>query len=178
MKVAVLHNRKPEHAVPADLPEDEYEEYDSAETIAAIVQALAGMGVAAEPVIAGRDLPSRLDGNYDFVFNIAEGSGRCCREAVPAAVCELLGLPYAGADPLTLAATLDKAIARRIVSPDVPVARAITRAAELDALTFPVIVKPNDEGSSKLPPRKNKCAGSRTHTDARCWWKNGYRARR
>jgi GNAT superfamily N-acetyltransferase len=149
MKVAVLHNRKPQQPMPAGVPEDEYEEYDSDQTILAIVGALEGMGVIAQPVIAGRNLPQLLDGRYDFVFNIAEGAGRRCREAVPAAVCELLGLPYTGSDPLTLAVTLDKSIARRIVSPDVPVARAATRMDELPALTYPVIVKPNDEGSSK-----------------------------
>src|SRR2546423_14462637 len=98
MRVAVLHNRKPEQA-PADLPnskypEDQFEEYDSVETIDAIVTVLTRMGLTAEAVIAGRDLPQRLDGRYDFVFNIAEGIGRRSREAVPAAICELLGLPY------------------------------------------------------------------------------------
>jgi D-alanine-D-alanine ligase len=145
MKVAVLHNLRPELPLRAGLAEDEYEEYDSPDTIDAIVGVLEGMGVAAEPVTAGRDLPRQLDGRYDFVFNIAEGAGGRCREAIPAAVCELLGLPYSGSDPLTLAATLDKAVARRIVSPEVPVARA----GGLEMLTYPVIVKPRNEGSSK-----------------------------
>jgi D-alanine-D-alanine ligase len=134
--------------VPDHLPEDEYEEYDSSETIDAIVQALAAMNMTAEPVIADRDLARRLHG-FDFVFNIAEGSGRRSREAVPAAVCELMELPYTGSDPLTLAVALDKAIARRIVSPDVPVARGTTCIDKLATLDYPVIVKPNDEGSSK-----------------------------
>src|SRR6185436_647488 len=101
MRVAVLHNRRPDH-VESGIPEDAFEEYDSAETIDAIVHALAGLGVAPKAVHAGRDLPQRLDGAFDFVFNIAEGEGRRCREAIPAAVCELLGLPYTGSDPLTL----------------------------------------------------------------------------
>jgi len=70
---------------------------------------------------------------------------------VPAAICEHLGLPYSGSDPLTLAVTLDKWMARRVVSPDVPVAAGILFEGdvELAPLQFPVIVKPNDEGSSK-----------------------------
>src|SRR5262249_43502613 len=93
-------------------------------------------------------------GRFDFAFNMAEGSGGRCREAIPAAVCELLGVPYTGSDPLTLALTLDKAAARRVVSPDVPVARAVlvecpSEEAGLEALAYPVLVKPNDEGSSK-----------------------------
>ncbi|MBI4905990.1 MAG: D-alanine--D-alanine ligase [Acidobacteria bacterium] len=98
---------------------------------------------------ATRDLVARLDGHFDFVFNIAEGVGRRCREAVPAAVCELLGLPYTGSDPVTLGITLDKELARRVVSPDVPVALGLTDLDQIDQLRFPVIVKPRDEGSSK-----------------------------
>lgn len=158
MRIAVLHNPKPEGPTPHDLPEDEYEEYDSAETIQAIINALSGMGVTAEPVVAGQDLPMRLDDSFDFVFNIAEGAGGRSREAVPAAVCELLGLPYTGSDPLTLAVTLDKAIARRIVSPDVAVARGTTSIEDLGALNYPVIVKPNDEGSSKGIRLHSYCA--------------------
>ena len=106
-------------------------------------------------MVADRALPRRLEeGRYDVAFNVAEGQGRRCREAVPAAVCELLGLPFTGSDALTLAVTLDKAVARRIVSPDVPVAPAALVEGEADpaalaALRYPVIVKPNDEGSSK-----------------------------
>jgi D-alanine-D-alanine ligase len=102
-----------------------------------------------------RRLPWRLDeGRYDFAFNIAEGAGRRCREAIPAAVCELLGVPITGSDALTLALTLDKALARRAVSPEVPVAPAVLLDGEDDgrglaSLRCPVIVKPNDEGSSK-----------------------------
>ena len=82
------------------------------------------MGVEPMPVAADAEFPWRLKhGGFDFVFNIAEGAGRRCREAVPAAICEFLGIPFTGSDALTLAATLDKSVARRIVSPEVPVAR-------------------------------------------------------
>ena len=154
MRVALLHNPRPP-APPSGPADDEFEEYDSPGTIGAIAQALRGLGCAVEPVIADRALPRRLEeGRYDVAFNVAEGQGRRCREAVPAAVCELLGLPFTGSDALTLAVTLDKAVARRIVSPDVPVAPAAlveddADPAALAALRYPVIVKPNDEGSSK-----------------------------
>ena len=151
MKVAVLYNARPEQR-DEGVPDDTFEEFDGPDTLAAVVEALAPLGVVAEPVLADRRLPFRLEeGRYDAAFNLAEGEGRRCREAVPAAVCELLGLPYTGSDPLTLAVTLDKAVARRLISPDVPVARGriVAEAADLEGLCFPVIVKPNDEGSSK-----------------------------
>jgi len=155
VKVALLHN--PRVSAPTGaMSDDAFEEHDEPETIHGIGGALRGLGVQVEPVVADSRLPWRLEkGRFDFVFNIAEGRGRRCREAVPAAICELLGVPFTGSDALTLAVTLDKAMARRVVSPDVRVAPAILvehgvcAEEQLDALHYPVIVKPNDEGSSK-----------------------------
>lgn len=154
MKVALLHNPRPER-VPPGLPDDAFEEYDPPETIRAIAAALSGLAVAVEPVVADARLPWTLtQGAFDFVFNAAEGAGGRCREAVPAAVCELLAIPSTGPDALTLALCLDKAMARRAVWPDVPVASGVLvdgepDASALEALAYPAIVKPNDEGSSK-----------------------------
>jgi D-alanine-D-alanine ligase len=63
-------------------------------------------------------------------------------------------VPFTGSDALTLALTLDKALARRVVSPEIPVAPGMLLEDEpwddlFSGLRFPVIVKPNDEGSSK-----------------------------
>ncbi len=154
MKVALLHNSRPDFT-PGDLPDDAFEEYDTAKTVSSVAAALSRLPIHVEPLEADRRLPWRLEaGRYDFVFNMAEGRGRRCREAIPAAVCELLGIPFTGSDMLTLAIALDKAAARRLVSPEVPVARAVLLDgpaidADLHGLTYPVIVKPNDEGSSK-----------------------------
>ena len=154
MRIALLHNARPER-LPAGLPDDAFEEYDREETIASVAVALEGAGAEVRRVPADAQLPFRLsEGRFDFAFNMAEGQGRRCREAIPAAVCELLSLPYTGSDALTLAVTLDKAVARRLVSPDVPVARAALVESEADAerlqeLSYPALVKPNDEGSSK-----------------------------
>jgi D-alanine-D-alanine ligase len=174
MRIAVLHNPRPD-ATASHLPDDFYEEYDSAETIAAICAALAGLRVEPVPVIADRELPRRLeDGRFDFAFNIAEGAGRRCREALSAAVCEMLGLPFTGSDALTLAAAQDKAIARRIVAPDLPVPPACLVDGEpdmqaLDALAYPVIVKPNDEGSSKGIGPGSRCRSPGAAAE-RCRW--------
>lgn len=194
MRIALLYNPRPHNRPLADahgsvaqfvteprpsgsaqsprFNDDDYEEYDGPETIDAIAAALTRYG-SVHPVEANRDLPHRLAQTAcDFVFNIAEGHGRRSREAVPAAVCELLGLPYTGSDPLTLAVTLDKYIARRIVSPDVPVAPAAlcdNDESELDRLRYPVIVKPNDEGSSK-GIRDNPLATTPAAALERCRW--------
>ena len=65
----------------------------------------------------GRELLRRvLDDPPDFVWNMAEGQGvgRSREARVPAAL-EMLGIPYSGSDPLTLAASLDKDVRRRLV---------------------------------------------------------------
>ena len=153
-------NERPEFLAPG-LPDDTFEEYDDPATIGHIAQSLRRLGVTVEAVAADRSLSRRLEeGGFDFAFNIAEGavggrgSERRCREAVAAAVCQLLEIPCTGSDAVTLGITLDKALARRAVSPDVPVAPGVLLEDEpwdelLAALHFPVIVKPNDEGSSK-----------------------------
>ena len=179
MRVAILHNLRPQE-IPAGAPDDAFEEYDAAETVTAIAGALYGLGVDTEPVVADRSMARRLEqGRFDFVFNIAEGSGRRCREAVPAALCELLEIPFTGSDALTLAVTLDKAMARRVVSPDVPVAKGVLvehecDENELESLRYPVLVKPNDEGSSK-GIRDNPIAASAGEATDRCrWLRNRY----
>jgi D-alanine-D-alanine ligase len=177
VKIALLCNERPAR-VPPGSPDDAFEEYDTPETLRAIAAALAETGSFVERVPADRRMGRLLeDGGFDFVFNLAEGEGRRCREAVPAAVCELLGLPFTGPDALTLALTLDKALARRALALDVPSAPAVLweaeraddpdLAADLSRLAYPAIVKPNDEGSSKGIDAGSLAAGPR-EAEARC----------
>jgi D-alanine-D-alanine ligase len=173
VKVALLYNART--ASGSGLPDDAFEEYDSDATISSIASALHGIHVDVEPVLADARLPWRLaEGSFEFAFNIAEGQGRRCREAVPAAVCELLGIPFTGSDAVTLGITLDKFLARRVVSPEVPTARGVlvnSRSDEsrISKLSFPVIVKPNDEGSSK-GIRENPIAANAAAAAERCRW--------
>jgi D-alanine-D-alanine ligase len=90
----------------------------------------------------------------DLVFNLAEGSKGRSREAHIPALLEMLDVPYTHSDPLTLAVTLDKEMAKRIVmSEGIPTApfRLIRDKIEVAriALPFPLFVKPAYEGSSK-----------------------------
>jgi D-alanine-D-alanine ligase len=143
------------------LPGDDHdEEFDSPETVAAIAEALQSLGHEVELLGYGEPLLARLlnGPRPDLVWNFAEGhgSGRS-REARVPAVLEMLDIPYTGSDPLTLAATLDKACAKRLVaSHGVPTPKWFLYegdAASLDVaaaqLAYPVFVKPAYEGSSK-----------------------------
>ena len=155
---------------------DEEEEFDSPETVEAIASALRSLGHEVEVLGDGEPMLRRLlDGpKPDLVFNFAEGRGvGRSREARVPGVLEMLEIPYTGSDPLTLAVTLDKDCAKRLVAAagvptpnwllintecDIPNGDNGHSAAasefripksELDALRLPVIVKPAFEGSSK-----------------------------
>src|SRR6266852_5048226 len=107
-------------------PDDLHEEFDCPATIESIASVLRGLGHEVTKLGDGRELVERLLARPpDLVFNFAEGQGvGRAREARVPALLELLGIPYTGSDPLTLAATLDKDCAKRLVAADgVPVAR-------------------------------------------------------
>jgi D-alanine-D-alanine ligase len=153
MRIALTHNLNitgsPEEA-----------EFDSPETIDAIAGALERAGHEVERIeVSGP--ASRVIGRLetlqpDLIFNTAEGHKGKTREAFFPALFEELGIPFTGSDAYTLGITLDKVLTKRILSAygvPTPRARLVTRATlesgALDDMTFPVIVKPNFEGSSK-----------------------------
>jgi D-alanine-D-alanine ligase len=151
LRAAVVYSRLPEDPVVA--ADDRFEEFDRPEVPEAVAAALARCGVDAFPIEDDPDLVPRLQSESpDFVFNLAEGRSGRGREAVVPAICEHLGLPYTGSDGLTLAATLDKAVARRLIAGTVAVPQGlVVRPGETlpAALPLPAIVKPVCEGSSK-----------------------------
>jgi D-alanine-D-alanine ligase len=94
----------------------------------------------------------------DFVFNIAEGRGNLrSREAQAPAILEMLDIPYSGSDPQTLAITLDKPLAKQLVSAGgvlTPPWLLIGSEKSLEAISardfpLPAFIKPAFEGSSK-----------------------------
>jgi D-alanine-D-alanine ligase len=139
------------------LPDDWQEEYDDPTTIEAIASVLRGAGHEVRVLGDGPEvLRQLLDSPPDFVFNMAEGHGISrSREARVPAVLEMLGIPHTGSDPLTLAVTLDKSIAKRLVcgcspSLQVPAGVEIAPGQGCDGHPdFPLIAKPAWEGSSK-----------------------------
>jgi D-alanine-D-alanine ligase len=181
MKLGITFDLKIPGLSDPDMPDDFQEELDSPETIEAIAAVLRDRGHHVVKLGDGRELIEQLLADPpEGVFNIAEGEGvGRCREARVPAVLEMLSIPYTGSDPLTLAVTLDKDCAKRLVaSADVAVPRGTvllprrngepaTPFSVKDAVAgvwakvasdvglggtaccFPVIVKPAWEGSSK-----------------------------
>jgi D-alanine-D-alanine ligase len=130
-------------------------EYDAPETIEAIREALESYGHQVIPFEATAELPRQLmQTPVDLVFNIAEGVAGRNREAAVPALCELMGIPYTGSDAATLSIALDKALSKRVLMQH-GILTAEFQVMETGRerlspkLKFPLIVKPNQEGSSK-----------------------------
>ncbi len=154
MRVGLSYNVRPAET-PAHLPVDAFEEYDSEATVGHIRNALSALGHEVVPLGAGPGIIDLLRKfQPDIVFNIAEGEGGRCREAHVPALLEMLGIPYVGSDPLTLCVTLDKPVAKRLAASEgfpTPGFLTVRPGEEFTGggLSYPVIVKPAFEGSSK-----------------------------
>ena len=143
--------------VPQDesVPIDFYSECDSPKTIDAIAQALRSGGHQVHLVEATDELPQWfLTHDVDLVFNIAEGTSGPHRESQVPAILESLGIPFTGSSSLTLALALDKAKTKHVLAYEgIPTPAwqlfATPKTTRDPRLKFPLIVKPNREGSAK-----------------------------
>ncbi len=135
--------------------EDLEAEYDNMETVTAIKAAIEEAGYKVELLEADEGILTKiLTVKADIVFNIAEGIYGRGREAQVPALLNLLKIPFTGSDETTLCISLDKALTKRLLSTykiKTPKYRVVTgvNTAACRGLKFPLIVKPNAEGSSK-----------------------------
>lgn len=153
MRVGLTYNLKKSSARCDGSYDDREAEWDDQETITAVVEALSRQHTVI-PIEADENAFSRItDSRPDIVFNMAEGDGGPNREAYIPAILEMLAIPYTGSDPTTLGICLDKGRTKeslqyhRINTPDFKIAE--TAAAAEQWQTFPAMVKPLWEGSSK-----------------------------
>src|SRR5690606_20688279 len=89
----------------------------------------------------------------DIVFNMCEGLRGESRESHIPSMLEMLGIPYTGSGVLTLALTLDKPLAKKVLAYHgipTPGFRVFSSPDEIsvEGLEFPLFVKPAHEGSS------------------------------
>ncbi len=153
MRIGFVYNVK--RNAGASSREDDDAEFDDPAAIAAIRAAIESHGHDVIELEADETLPGAVAAaNVDLVFNIAEGQGSRNREAQVPALLELLRIPYTGSDAVTLGITLDKSIAKTIVSAAGVATPAwfvlTTGHEEVPAdVRYPVVVKPLHEGSSK-----------------------------
>ncbi|MGZ5933513.1 MAG: D-alanine--D-alanine ligase family protein [Rhizomicrobium sp.] len=136
--------------------EEETAEFDSEITIAALCDALSGLGFVPDRIGGVKKLAERLAAGerWDGVFNFCEGLKGISREAQVPALLEAYDIPYVFSDPLTMALTLDKAMCKRVVrdcgvpTTDFAVIEKIEDAAKI-TLAYPLFLKPVAEGSGK-----------------------------
>jgi len=153
MNVVLTYNLKEKDATK---PPDYFSEYDSQETVDAIICALKKCGHNVEAIDAAYPkIYSYLRRNSpDMVFNIAEGGRGRLRESRLPAMLDCLNIPYTGSDFFSLALALNKAMAKKVLKAEnipTPDFQLFTKGDEdlCPELKFPLIVKPNCEGSSK-----------------------------
>jgi D-alanine-D-alanine ligase len=151
MRIALTHNLR--------LSDSEEEaEFDTEETVNVLAGAIERLGHRLERFEvsgpASRTV-SRLEAySPDLIFNTAEGRRGRFREAFYPALFDELGFPYTGSDAYALAVTLDKQLSKLILrehgirTPGWQFVESLDQF-EPENLHFPVIVKPNFEGSSK-----------------------------
>ncbi len=144
------------------LPDDIFAEWDDEETIGAVCEALSRCHDVVPVEATGEAYEQLSREHLDMVFNIAEGLEGSFRESYIPALLEMLGIPYTGSDPLTLAICLDKARAKQCLThAGIPTAAfaVVSSTSETngnshfsrgrDFARSPAIVKPLREGSSK-----------------------------
>jgi len=155
LKVGLTYNLKRQPSDEEGLPEDFYVEFDDEGTVDAIAEALEKGGCKVTKIEADEEAYGRLKKlKTNIVFNIAEGLRGESRESYIPAMLEMLGIPYTGSEPLTLAISLNKALTHQILSVNgvpSPSFQVFKRADERinRNLGFPLVVKPLFEGSSK-----------------------------
>jgi D-alanine-D-alanine ligase len=151
MRIALTHNLR--------LTDSEEEaEFDTRETVDALASAIERLGHRVERIEvsgpASRTV-ARLEAfGPDLIFNTAEGRRGRFREAFFPALFDELGMPYTGSDAYALALTLDKQLTKLVLAQHgvtTPRWQYVERPEQLqvNALRYPVMVKPNFEGSSK-----------------------------
>ncbi len=142
-----------------NLQEDAFEEYDYPATINYIASAFESNGDTVVRLDGGRRfIENILREKVDIVFNISEGRGTYrSREAQVPSILEMLDIPYSGADPECLSICLDKPLTKKLVSsagiatpPWVTIRdKSALNTIDWEKVSFPAIVKPAFEGSSK-----------------------------
>lgn len=184
MRIGLACDLRESVVLDGDSPEDALEEYDSAETVAIIKSSLEEAGHRVLVLGGGREfLGNILREDVDIVFNIAEGRGSYrSREAQVPAILEMLDIPYSGSDPQCLAICLDKPLTKKLVTlagVPTPGCRTIINEDELAKVdwrnfSFPVIIKPAYEGSSKGIRLTSLVDNETAVKDMVCQQLNGY----
>lgn len=155
MKIGIAYDLKDDYLLQG-YTEEQLAEFDTEETIEGIENALEELGHY--PVRIGNAfmLVDRLASGqrWDLVFNIAEGMYGYGREALVPALLDAYRIPYTFSDPLVMAVSLHKGVAKTLVrASGIPTADFVVIEDPSDiprcTLGFPLFAKPVAEGTGK-----------------------------
>lgn len=155
MRIGLTYDLRSEYLA-AGYGEEETAEFDRADTIDAIEDALRALGHDVDRIGHARQLVTRLAAGdrWDLVFNIAEGLRGVAREAQVPAMLDAFAIPYTFSDPLVLSLALHKALTKTVVraagipTPDFVVVECAADSHHVN-LPLPLFAKPVAEGTGK-----------------------------
>lgn len=156
MNIAIVYNARPSGFDRTDPALEKHIEGDEWKTTEATGKAVESNGHTVEYFPVDDNIYERLraaKSHLDLVFNLSEGlSQGLDREAHIPMLCEILGIPYTGPGPLSSALILNKSRAKEIwraSGVNTADSQLFTSPSEAlkKSLTYPLIVKPSNEGS-------------------------------
>jgi D-alanine-D-alanine ligase len=155
MKIGLTYDLRQEY-LNLGFGELETAEFDRIDTVEAIERTLQYLGHQTVRIGNIWNLTRMLaDGErWDLVFNIAEGIYGIGRESQVPALLDAYRIPYTFSDPLVLALTLHKAMAKRVFrdvgipTPDFAEINTIEDIEKI-SLSYPMFAKPLAEGTGK-----------------------------
>ncbi|MDD5079972.1 MAG: ATP-grasp domain-containing protein [Candidatus Omnitrophica bacterium] len=155
-KVGLTYDLKTDYEFKENDPPDANAEFDHPSTVKIIAKAIEANGFQVKKIGNASRLMGNMDKlDVDIVFNISEGLIGRNRESQVPMLLEMAGIPFVGADALSLAVSLDKIMAKKVFIADginTPKFMEIKSGDSLNGLNhmkFPLFVKPRFEGSSK-----------------------------
>ncbi len=148
LKVGITYNLK------RKMGSDLEAEYDDEKTITILAETIKNFGCDVILLEANETIIDTIKNKPDIVFNIAEGIQGRGREAEIPGFLNILQIPYTGSDETSLCLSLDKHLTKVIVQSvgiRTPKHQLFHKVDEklVEDIRFPVILKPNQEGSSK-----------------------------
>ena len=155
MKIGMTFDLRDEYLA-AGYSEEATAEFDRADTIDSIENALRALGHQTDRIGHLKQLVSRLAAGdrWDLVFNICEGMHGIAREAQVPALLEAYEIPCTFADPVVMSVCLHKALTKTLVEKaglPTPQFAVVENMADVKnvKLPYPLFAKPIAEGTGK-----------------------------
>jgi D-alanine-D-alanine ligase len=155
MKIGLTYDLRDEYLA-AGYDEEATAEFDRADTIDSIENAIRSLGHETDRIGHIRQLVTRLAAGdrWDLVFNICEGMHGIAREAQVPALLEAYEIPCTFADPVVMAVCLHKGLTKTLVEKaGLPTARfaVVEQISDVESvdLPYPLFAKPIAEGTGK-----------------------------